>query len=130
VLNGVEQSFYEPVEPELFRGEFGIQDRFVLNVGNIEPRKNQLALIRAMKSFPERKLVLIGHQRDPEYAKACFAEGVDQVIYAGGHARSRFAGAALGLCRLRSVRPAEHAGDIGAGGACRGAQRGDFTSPR
>jgi glycosyltransferase involved in cell wall biosynthesis len=83
VLNGVEQSFYEPVAPELFRGEFAIHDRFILNVGNIEPRKNQLALIRAMKSFPELKLVLIGHQRDPEYAKTCFAEGGDQLIYAG-----------------------------------------------
>ncbi|WP_232624310.1 glycosyltransferase family protein [Paraburkholderia ginsengisoli] len=77
VLNGVEQSFYEPVEPELFRSEFGIQDRFVLNVDNIQPRKNQLALIRAMKSLPELTLVLIGHQRGPESAKACFAEGAD-----------------------------------------------------
>ncbi|CAE6813297.1 glycosyltransferase family 4 protein [Paraburkholderia aspalathi] len=83
VLNGVEESFYEPVAPELFRNEFKIHDRFVLNVGNIEPRKNQLALVKAMKSFPELKLVLIGHQRDPEYAKACFAEGGDQLIYAG-----------------------------------------------
>ncbi len=83
VLNGVEQSFYEPVAPEIFRSEFAIHGRFILNVGNIEPRKNQLALIRAMKSFPELKLVLIGHQRDPEYAKTCFAEGGDQVIYAG-----------------------------------------------
>ncbi|WP_027210095.1 glycosyltransferase [Burkholderia sp. WSM2232] len=83
VLNGVEQTFYEPVAAELFRGEFAIHGHFILNVGNIEPRKNQLALIRAMKSFPELKLVLIGHQRDPEYAKACFAEGGDQVIYAG-----------------------------------------------
>jgi glycosyltransferase involved in cell wall biosynthesis len=71
------------VAPDLFRGEYAIHDRFILNVGNIEPRKNQLALVRAMKSFPELKLVLIGHQRDPEYAKACFAEGGDQLIYTG-----------------------------------------------
>jgi glycosyltransferase involved in cell wall biosynthesis len=83
VLNGVEPSFYEPVAPELFRSDLKIQDRFILNVGNIEPRKNQLALIRAMKSFPELKLVLIGHQRDPHYAQACFEEGGDQLIYAG-----------------------------------------------
>ena len=83
VLNGVEESFYETVSPDLFRSEFEIRDRFVLNVGNIEPRKNQLALAKAMKSFPELKLVLIGHQRDPEYATACFAEGGDQLIYAG-----------------------------------------------
>ncbi|MGF6264836.1 glycosyltransferase involved in cell wall biosynthesis [Paraburkholderia youngii] len=83
VLNGVEPSFYEPVAPEPFRREYGIEERFILNVGNIEPRKNQLALIRAMKSFPELKLVLIGHQRDPEYAKTCFDEGGEQVVYAG-----------------------------------------------
>lgn len=83
VLNGVEPDFYEPVAASLFRDEFRIHDRFVLNVGNIEPRKNQLALIEAMKSFPDLKLVLIGHQRDPAYAQACFAQGGDQVVYAG-----------------------------------------------
>lgn len=36
-----------------------------------------------MKSFPELKLVLIGHQRDQAYARACLEEGGDQVIYLG-----------------------------------------------
>lgn len=83
VLNGVEPMFYEAVSPDLFREHFEIGSDFVLNVGNIEPRKNQLSLVRAMKAFPERKLVLIGHQRDPAYARQCLEEGGDQVAYLG-----------------------------------------------
>ncbi len=83
VYNGVDDIFFQAVPAELFRDNFGIQEKFVLNVGNIEPRKNQLALIRAMKSFPEMKLVLIGHQRDTAYANQCIEEGGDQLIYVG-----------------------------------------------
>lgn len=83
VLNGVEDMFYEPVDPNLFRTHFDNGHSFVLNVGNIEPRKNQLSLVRAMRAMPERKLVLIGHQRDPAYARQCLEEGGDQVVYLG-----------------------------------------------
>lgn len=83
VYNGVEDIFFEPVSPELFRTEFGITEPFILNVGNIEPRKNQLALAKAMKAFPDMKLILIGHVRDPKYAEKVFAEGGDQIIHIG-----------------------------------------------
>ena len=83
VYNGVEEAFYKPVSPELFRDHFNIREPFLLNVGNIEPRKNQLALMHAMKSIPELKVVLIGHQRDPEYARACLEAGGSQVMYLG-----------------------------------------------
>jgi glycosyltransferase involved in cell wall biosynthesis len=83
VYNGVEEMFYEPVAPQLFRDHFNFREPFVLNVGNIEPRKNQLALIQAMKSMPQLKVVLIGHQRDPDYARACLEAGGDQVTYLG-----------------------------------------------
>ncbi|HIE1649522.1 TPA: glycosyltransferase [Burkholderia cenocepacia] len=83
VLNGVEPIFYDRQPASAFRDAFDLRGRFILNVGNIEPRKNQLALVRAMKSFPELKLVLIGHQRDQAYARACLEEGGDQVIYLG-----------------------------------------------
>jgi glycosyltransferase involved in cell wall biosynthesis len=83
VYNGVEETFYEQVAPQLFRDHFNIRGPFVLNVGNIEPRKNQLALMHAMKSMPQLKMVLIGHQRDPEYARACLEAGGDQVVYLG-----------------------------------------------
>lgn len=83
VLNGVDELFFDPVPPHRFREMFNIAGPFVLNVGNIEPRKNQLALIRAMKQMPELQLVLIGHERDPVYAQACRAEGGDQVRFLG-----------------------------------------------
>ncbi|MBU3574773.1 glycosyltransferase [Polynucleobacter sp. UK-Mo-2m-Kol15] len=83
VLNGVDDEFYERVTPELFRIHFNISTQFVLNVGNIEPRKNQLNLIRAMKLVPDMKLVLIGHARDENYLNLCIEEGGNQVIYLG-----------------------------------------------
>lgn len=83
VYNGVSELFFKPVSPEIFRKHYKIDAPFVLNVANIEPRKNQLTLVRAMKAFPEMKLVLIGHTRDVEYAKKVFFEGGDNVIYAG-----------------------------------------------
>lgn len=83
IYNGVEEAFYEPVPAQLFRDHFNIRGPFVLNVGNIEPRKNQLALMQAMKSMPDLKVVLIGHQRDPEYARACLEAGGSQVTYVG-----------------------------------------------
>lgn len=83
VYNGIDDFFLSAATPDLFRETFNITGRFVLNVGNIEPRKNQLALVRAMKHFPDVKLVLIGHQRNPEYAQSVFVEGGDQVVYLG-----------------------------------------------
>lgn len=83
VLNGVDDKFYERISPDLFRIHFNISAQFVLNVGNIEPRKNQLNLIRAMKLVPDMKLVLIGHTRDENYLNLCIEEGGSQVIYLG-----------------------------------------------
>lgn len=83
VYNGVEDVFFEAVSPDLFIKHFGIDQPFVLNVANIEPRKNQLLLAKAMKAFPDRLLVIIGHERDPEYAKQCYAEAGDQLKYIG-----------------------------------------------
>lgn len=83
VYNGVESFFFDTVDPELFRSHFKINDRFILNVGNIEPRKNQLKLVNALKAFPEQHLVLIGHPRDSKYFEQVIFEGADQVTYLG-----------------------------------------------
>lgn len=83
IYNGVDKLFTKSVNPDLFRQHFKIQDRFVLNVGNIEPRKNQLMLVRAMKAYPEIKLVLIGNCRDQDYFEKVLSEGESQVIYLG-----------------------------------------------
>jgi glycosyltransferase involved in cell wall biosynthesis len=83
VYNGVNEAFFEPSDPTLFRQAFDIDGPFVLNVANLEPRKNQVNLVRAIKAFPQLQLVLIGYERDQAYAKACLIEGGDQVRYIG-----------------------------------------------
>lgn len=67
VYNGVDAVFQTQPEASLFRQSFGVHGRFVLNVGNIEPRKNQARLLRAMDSLPDHELILIGHVRDADY---------------------------------------------------------------
>jgi glycosyltransferase involved in cell wall biosynthesis len=82
VMNGFEPRFVKAADSGLFRGAFNLDGPFILNVGNIEPRKNQLALVRALKGLA-LPLVLIGHQRDPAYAAEVLAEGGPQVRYLG-----------------------------------------------
>ena len=83
VYNGVEDIFFQTVDPELFRKHFGIEGQFILNVGNIEPRKNQLRLVEAMKFLPDIKLVLIGYARDQEYLNSVLSKGGENVLYIG-----------------------------------------------
>ncbi len=83
VYNGIDKFFLNDVTADIFKKTYDINGRFVLNVGNLEPRKNQLMLVRAMKAFPETKLVLIGHKRNLEYANQVLDEGGEQVIYLG-----------------------------------------------
>jgi glycosyltransferase involved in cell wall biosynthesis len=79
VSNAVDDLFLENISPELFRKEFGINSRFVLNVANIEPRKNQLAFLRALKNFPDLIVITVGGARDQWYVDACIAEGGAQL---------------------------------------------------
>lgn len=83
VYNGAEEFFWENVDPALFRERFGIHGPFVLNVGNIEPRKNQLRLAQAMKAFPDLQLVMIGHVRDHSYLSDVREAGGEQLRYLG-----------------------------------------------
>jgi glycosyltransferase involved in cell wall biosynthesis len=80
VYNGVEELFFESVDPKIFRDYHQIQSPFILNVANIEPRKNQLNLVRAIKKFPEHKLVIMGGIRDQEYADKVISEGGSQLL--------------------------------------------------
>lgn len=50
---------YHKDAAERFIGKYGLND-FILTTGRIEPRKNQLALLYAMKRWPQRRLVVIG----------------------------------------------------------------------
>jgi glycosyltransferase involved in cell wall biosynthesis len=80
IYNGVEEIFFQAVGPQIFREHYQIQSAFILNVANIEPRKNQLNLIRAIKKFPEYKLVIMGGIRDREYANQVISEGGSQLV--------------------------------------------------
>lgn len=64
--NGVDSTFFEPVDPELFLSHFGLQQPFVLCVGNIEIRKNQSVLLEAARHLGVH-VVLIGNIRDSGY---------------------------------------------------------------
>lgn len=81
IYNGIDDVFFEKIQAELFINKYNIKEKFILNVGNIEPRKNQLKLVEAMKLFPEYKLVLIGHKRDAKYSEQVLDLGGDQVLY-------------------------------------------------
>jgi glycosyltransferase involved in cell wall biosynthesis len=82
VPNGVLPTFAS-ASPRLFQERWGA-DPFVLSVGRIEPRKNTLALIRAIRprGLP---LVVIGeaHPAFPRYVQDCRRAGGDQVVWLG-----------------------------------------------
>jgi glycosyltransferase involved in cell wall biosynthesis len=82
VPNGIDPLFLEPVPEQVFRRRFGIEGPFILNVGNIEPRKNQRALIEAAAPLG-LPLVLIGHVRDRDYFERSMQAGADFVRYLG-----------------------------------------------
>lgn len=84
VPNAVDEKFMS-ADPEVFRKNFGAQP-FILSVGRIEPRKNQLNLIKAMKGLAGPRLVLIG---DPvtgfeNYYARCRQEGEGFVFFVPG----------------------------------------------
>jgi glycosyltransferase involved in cell wall biosynthesis len=101
VRNAVEDWFLDAADPAVFRAHLGTQDPFVLNVGNIEQRKNQALLAKVMRAFPHHKLVLIGAVRQPAYwAEVEAAAGanlihVDALPHTSALLRSAYAGCAL-----------------------------------
>ncbi|MBC9209277.1 glycosyltransferase [Roseomonas aerophila] len=88
IHNPVDASLFTPGDGQQFRATFESQtgrpapERFALSVGRIEPRKNQLALIKSLASS-ECPLVLIGHEADVEYSEACHAAAGKNVHFLG-----------------------------------------------
>lgn len=82
IPNGINMAF-SGGHSTLFERTHGIRN-FILNVASIEPRKNQLALVRALKNLPY-PLVLIG-KATPEndaYLAQCKAEAGPNVRFLG-----------------------------------------------
>lgn len=64
--NGVDERFFDPVPAQMFREFYSIEGPFVLCVGNIEARKNQLALLAAARQV-DVQVILLGNVRDRAY---------------------------------------------------------------
>lgn len=82
IVNGVDEVFFEPAEPAIFRAKFNIPQTFVLCMGNIEARKNQLRLIESLKGTGLH-LVLAGQEREADYARQCRQLADDTVHFIG-----------------------------------------------
>ncbi|MEO0648300.1 MAG: glycosyltransferase [Cyanobacteria bacterium J06650_10] len=83
IVNGVDDYFLsQSADPQLFRQKYNIDGSFLLNVANIEPRKNQLSLLKAIRDL-EIPLVVIGNIRDQAYYEQCVAEGDGFLHYLG-----------------------------------------------
>lgn len=82
VPNGINKTFAF-ANPKLFENKYGIKD-FILNVGSIEQRKNQLNLIKAVTKL-QYKLVIIGQATtsNQNYFEECRAMAGDNVIFIG-----------------------------------------------
>lgn len=84
VYNGAEAEFLIPADPAVFRKRFDIEGPYVLNVANVERRKNQLEFVRILREErPDLKLIIAGGSRDPQYAQECLQAGGDQVQIIG-----------------------------------------------
>jgi len=79
---GVDESF-SSADSALFINKYGIKD-FILSVGRIEPRKNQLNLIKALRGSG-KKLVFIGDpvQGYEDYYRHCRSLADKNIIFIG-----------------------------------------------
>jgi glycosyltransferase involved in cell wall biosynthesis len=106
IVNGVDKIFFELENPFLFKKTFNLSAPFVLCMGNIEARKNQLLLIAALAGTGLH-LVLAGQEREMEYAEKCRAQADATVHFVGelehGSSLQRSAYAAAELLCLPST---------------------------
>ena len=84
VYNGVVGDFLDgpKVEGRLFRDHFNIRGEFLLNVANVEPRKNQLAIAKAIANT-DLQLIILGNIRDHEYFNRVMDVGKENVRFLG-----------------------------------------------
>jgi glycosyltransferase involved in cell wall biosynthesis len=71
VYNFANDIFNDYIDPMLFRNKFNFNEKFILNVANIEPRKNQLFFLKALESFPNFFFINVGYIRDNDYYQSC-----------------------------------------------------------
>ncbi len=69
VRNAAEPAVFDAATPDDFVREHGLRD-FVLTVGLVEPRKNQLMLLHALRETG-LPVVVVGRNYDPNYMRLC-----------------------------------------------------------
>ena len=75
----VDPCFSQPTPTRLFRETFGLKD-YILWIGIIEPCKNQLLAITALKHL-QIPIVFIGNYREEAYYQACRAQAPDHFLF-------------------------------------------------
>ena len=81
VRNPVDAAMFGTGDPSLFHEATGL-NHFVLCVARIEPRKNQLMLVHALRDTG-LPVVLVGHISSPKYGDLVRKHGGDRVHFAG-----------------------------------------------
>lgn len=79
--HGTDAASLRSATPDLFVSRFGIRD-FVLCVGVVGQRKNQLMLLEALRGT-SHPVVLIGPYRESDYLAACRGAGGDRLLLTG-----------------------------------------------
>lgn len=70
VYNAADDETFGVHGPEDFVEAYGVKD-FVISVGHVEWRKNQLMLLYALRDCPEIPIVIVGARTDDEYYELC-----------------------------------------------------------
>lgn len=79
IYNGAEAAVFDEASPEPFVKKYGLRD-FVITVGLVENRKNQLMLLHALKDsgIP---LVVVGRNYDRRYLSLCRQHGPADTLF-------------------------------------------------
>ncbi|MFN8516395.1 MAG: glycosyltransferase family 1 protein [Chloroflexia bacterium] len=95
IHNGVEPGFRPVVDPAALaavRARYGLPERYILAVGNLQPRKNVRRLIEAFAALraargDDCRLVLVGQPfwRHEELGRVIAARGLGEVVVATGY---------------------------------------------
>ena len=80
VTNGAERGLFEVATPDMFRQQFDVPRDFVLTVGLVEVRKNQLLLLEALRGTGVHTVV-VGRNYDQGYLAHCREVGGPNVTF-------------------------------------------------
>jgi len=96
---GVDPAYLEPVDPTQFKKLYGLEE-YILWVGQIEPVKNQLQVIEALRDI-NIPMVFVGGYRDKEYFIKCCQTAPERFLFlpqmkhASGMLRSAYRGCSI-----------------------------------